>query len=258
MEPRRILRIFKLLDYLTDYPDGRSLSEVARHFDLPLSSTHDLLQTMAEARVLCAEGKRYSLGPLALSLGVRLSEGLDVRRLARPHLTELVERIEDDVYLAVASAGTVMYVDHYPGMRRVSVTIRLGQRLYLHSTATGKLYAALDPRLRKAALEGPLPKLTAYTTTDPKRLAEQLDEIREHEVSVTRQESFEGIVGVAVPVPDAGGKMQAAIHVSLLLSEALDERLPKIVEELRATSRAITLDGGSIGHQLETSAAVDG
>ena len=252
MEPSRILRIFKLMDYLADFGEGRSLSEVSRHLDLPLSSAHDLLQTMVGAGVLTSSEKRYALGPLALSLGVRLAEAVDVRRVAHAHLTNLVERIEDDVYLAVSTGRNVMYVDHYPGTRRVSVTIRLGQRLYLHSTATGKLYAALHPELREAALAGPLPKLTEYTITDRKRLADEYDRIRENEVSISRQESFEGIVGVAVPVWDERRRMHAAIHVSILLSRALDDRLQVIVKELKESARAIGEDlGGSISARLD-------
>jgi DNA-binding IclR family transcriptional regulator len=239
MDPVRVTRIFKLIDYLTDYSEGRLLSEVARDLDVPLSSTHDLLQTMVEARVLVGEGKRYLLGPLAFSLGVRLAEASDVRRIARPYLRELAAEIEDDVYMAVSTGGTVMYVDHYPGTRRVRVTIRLGQRLYLHSTATGKLFAAYDPKLREAALKGPLPKLTAYTITSAKKLANELDQIAEAGVSVTRQESFEGIVGISVPVWKSDGQMLAAIHVSLLLSQALDSRLPGVIETLKETAQLI-------------------
>ena len=173
-----------------------------------------------------------------------------MRRLARPILTELVERIEDDVYLAVSNGGRVMYVDHFLGMRRVRVTIRLGQRLYLHSTATGKLAAAYDPRLRAAALEGPLPKLTEYTVTDPAVLAADFDAIAEQGYSVSRQESFEGIVGVAVPIWNRDGSMPAAIHVSLLVGQALDDRLPVIIEALQEAARAISDTHGPIAEQL--------
>lgn len=256
MEPIRILRIFRLMDYLTDFSEGRSLSEISRHLDLPLSSTHDLLRTMVQARVLTNSEKRYALGPLALSLGVRLTEAVDVRRVARPHLAQLVERIEDDVYLAVCSGGKVMYVDHFPGTRRVSVTIRLGQRLYLHSTAAGKLYAALTPPLREAALGGKLPRLTEYTVTDAKTLAKELDRIQAEGVSITRQESFEGIVGLAVPIRDGHGEMHGAIHVSLLLSRALDDRLRVLVAELQETAKAIGEDlGGPISERMDAAVA---
>jgi DNA-binding IclR family transcriptional regulator len=246
VDPVRVIRIFKLIDYLTDHSDGRLLSEVARDLDVPLSSTHDLLQTMVEARVLVGEGKRYLLGPLAFSLGVRLAEASDVRRVARPHLRELAADIEDDVYMAVSTGGLVMYVDHYPGTRRVRVTIRLGQRLYLHSTATGKLFAAFDPKLRQAALEGPLPKLTAYTITSAKKLAKELDEIAEAGFSVTRQESFEGIVGISVPIWMPDGQMPAAIHVSVLLSQALDSRLPGVIAKLKETAKLIGNEVGPV------------
>jgi DNA-binding IclR family transcriptional regulator len=239
VEPTRILRIFKLMNYLADSREGRSLSEISRELDLPLSSTHDLLHTMAAARIITNEDRRYRLGPVALSLAMRLTEAIDIRRIARPHLTELVERIEDDVYLAVRVNGSVMYVDRYPGKRQVQVTIRLGQPLYLHSTAVGKLYAALNPELEAWTLERKLPRLTEYTITDPEELARTFSQIRSKRVSISHQESFEGILGIAVPVTDSDGHMHAAIHVSLLLTRALDDRLAQLVAELQHAARGI-------------------
>jgi DNA-binding IclR family transcriptional regulator len=251
VETGRILRIFKLMDYLADWREGRSLSEISRELDLPLSSTHDLLHTMVSARILTNQDKRYRLGPVALSLGMRLTEALDIRRLSRPHLIDLVERIDDDVYLAVRIDGSVMYVDRYPGKRQIRVTIRLGQPLYLHSTAVGKLYAALNPELEALTLRRrKLPELTEYTITDPAKLAREYAKIRTQEVSISNQESFEGIVGIAVPVKDALEQMQAALHVSLLLSRTLDDRLDLVVSELK---RAAV----EIGAELARSASLE-
>lgn len=253
MEPVRVLRIFKVMDYLTDHPEGRSLSEIARHFDFPVSSAHDLIGTMVEAKVLTTSEKRYALGPLALALGTRLSEAIDVRRIARPHLAALVERIEDDIYLAVSAGAVVMHVDQYPGTRAVRISVKLGQRLYLHTTATGKLFAAYDPRLRAIALKGRRPRLTAQTLTKAADLERDLDTIVEQGYSVSREESFEGVMGVAVPIFDSGGDLAAAIHVPLLVGATLDDRLETVIKQLQATAQTIGSEVGPVGQYLEQS-----
>ncbi|GAC1574297.1 MAG: IclR family transcriptional regulator [Candidatus Dormibacteria bacterium] len=242
MESSRVVRIFRVIDHLADFSEGRSLSEIARHLSFPVSSTHDLLQALVAAEILTISSRSYTLGPRAVAVGVRLAAAVDVRRISRVHLVELVDTLSDDVYLAIASGGTVMYVDHHRGTRGVTVSIPLGRPLHLHSTAVGKLYAAYVSAFCEKALEAGLERYTEFTITDRKAFVKELESIRTEEVSISRQESFDGIVGVAVPVVDAAHELRAAVHVSTLVSPSLETRLESIVPVLKDTARKISRD----------------
>ena len=62
--------------------------------------------------------------------------------MARPHLRELALEVGEDVYLGLQMGRRVFYADRILGTQRISLDIRLGEPLYLHTTATGKLFAA--------------------------------------------------------------------------------------------------------------------
>ena len=215
MHPYRLARVFDVLTQIADSGQP-TVSELARALEMPVSSAHDLLTALVDIEAVSVRDRRYELGPRAFALGLRVSDAVAVRRVAAPHMARLVEEIGHDVYLAVRSGTRVIYVDRCRGASRINIDIPLGQPLYLHSTAVGKLYAAYDAELRDQVLAGPLPRLTRRTIVEPERLQRDLASIRRIGFSVSREESVEGIVGLGAPVWGPHGRLAAALHVSAL------------------------------------------
>ena len=177
----RYARTFDVLELLAGHPEGLTVTEIATRLELPVSSSHNLLGRMAASEVVSvSDGPRYSLGPRAVRLGIRIADGLEVRALARRHLQELARTTGEDVYLAVRLGRRITYVERVAGSRPVTVEIRLGQDLYLHATAVGKLFAAADDGLRRRlwSRERPRPNqgrhtgMPPRTGTEPSRRAE--------------------------------------------------------------------------------------
>lgn len=221
----RYSRTFDVLELLVGHPDGMTVTEISKRLGLPLSSAHNLLQRMVTTEVVTAtEELRYSIGPRAVRLGIRIVDGLEVRALSRRHLLELARDTGDDVYLAVPFGRRVAYVDRFPGTRPVSVDIRLGQSLYLHATSVGKLFAAHDKQLRRKMLSGQRPRLTAHTLTTEEDLGHELARIVQADHSISREEAIIGVVGIAVPIRDNHGTVVAAIHVSALSNRTAPEQ----------------------------------
>jgi DNA-binding IclR family transcriptional regulator len=138
----------------------------------------------------------------------------------------------------------VSYVDRVPGTQPVSVNIRLGQSLYLHATAVGKLFAAHLPQLRERLFAQPRPRLTPSTLTSVGELEAELGTIQAAGIAFSREEAIPGITGLAVPVRDIGGAVAAAIHISAM-SAQMDERHEKfLVKAARAAAAAIESELG--------------
>lgn len=234
MSPDRYLRTFDVLNLLVVHKEGLRLTEIKEALNLPVSSLHNMLQTMVSAEVVTvADDLRYAVGPRAVALALRTMASMDIRSISRRYLQDLAKTIGDDVYLALCVGKRVMYADRCLGTQRISLDIRLGEPLYLHSTATGKLYAANDPRLGAQTLAGALPKLTAATITDPKVLESEFVRIRSLGYSKSLEESVEGIVGYAIPVHDASGQLAGAIHASVLKNRATKSHERKLLEAAR-------------------------
>ena len=234
MSPDRYLRTFDVLDLLVRNKDGLRLTEIKEALNLPVSSVHNMLQTMVSADVASVdEDLRYSVGPRAVALALRTVQLLDIRSLARRPLLELAKTIGDDVYLGLKLGKRVIYADRSPGTQRISLDIRLGESLFLHSTATGKLFAAFDEKLAAQAMLDRLPRLTNNTITDPKELEHEYARIRIAGFSKSAEESIEGIVGYAIPIFDAAGKIVAAVHASVLTTRATKAHERKLLASTR-------------------------
>lgn len=239
MNTDRFSRIFDVLDALAGQPEGMRLTEISQAVGAPVSSMHNLLQTMVAAEILVTtDDLRYFVGPRAVRIGLRIINSLEVRTLGRQHLEALARKLDNDVYLAVRVGMRVIYVDRFQGAQPVSVNIRLGDSLALHATAVGKLFAAFQPDLRDRVLRRTRRQLTSSTITDPEALRTELRQIAELGVSVSREEAYEGIVGFAVPVRDSAGTLVAAIHISTLRAVLTAEREAELIEQsLRAASK---------------------
>jgi len=179
MSPDRYLRTFDVLNLLVQRKEGLRLTEIKDALGLPVSSVHNMLQTMVSAEVATVtDDLRYSVGPRTVALALQTLQSLDIRAIARRYLQDLAKDIGDDVYLAMQVGKRVIYADRCLGTQRISLDIRLGESLFLHCTATGKLFAAHDAKLGDMALAGRLPKLTAATITDPVELQSESERIR--------------------------------------------------------------------------------
>lgn len=247
MSGDRYSRTFDVLELLAGRPDGMTVTEISKRLDLPISSSHNLLQRMVTAEVATVrEDLRYSLGPRAVRLGIRVVDGLEVRAIARRHLQELARETGDDAYLAVPLGRRVAYVDRFPGSRPVTVDIRLGQSLFLHATSVGKVFAAHDRQLFRRLFAEDRPRLTEHTLVERGPLEAELARIVEQGYSVSREESIVGVVGIAVPIRADHGAVVGAIHISALSNRVTPEVERHLVDAATATAVLVERDLGRV------------
>jgi DNA-binding IclR family transcriptional regulator len=237
----RLDRALSVLGNLAQHHEGRSLSDLAKDLGLPMSSTHDLMQALVEIGAVRLAGPRvYALGPRAVSLGLLIADSVQLRRVARPHLTDLAREVEENVYLAVRTGDDIAYADRYEASQLLSVVLRLGGNRPLHASAVGKLLAAFNPDLESKALTSPrLEPFTPFTLTDRDALRAEYAAVRERGYSVTSSEAVEGITGLATPIADADGVIAAAIHICAPRGR-LDDRVPMVVAAMSATGATIS------------------
>jgi len=240
VSPERYLRTFDVLSLLVRHQDGLRLTEIKDALGLPVSSVHNMLQTMVSADVASVdEDLRYTIGSRAVALALRTVQSLDIRSLARRPLQDLAKTIGDDIYLGLRLGKRVIYADRTLGTQRISLDIRLGEALFLHSTATGKLFAAFDEKLAVQAVAERLPKLTGHTITDPAELRREYERIRVAGYAKSEEESMEGVVGYAVPIRDHAGGLAAAVHASVLTNRATKAHERKLLASARKSAEQI-------------------
>jgi DNA-binding IclR family transcriptional regulator len=207
-------RAFAVLRCLAGGPAG--VSSLAQRVGLPKSTVSRLLSTLAALGVVeqAASGNEYRIGPALTDLAEGARAGRDLTSVARPHLVELVDALDETAGLSVLEGREVVYLDQVSGDHPVQVRDWTGERVPAHQVSSGLvLLAHLDRDRLERYLAGPLPAATELTTTDPGALRRRLREIAVRGTAWTIDEYVRGIGSVAAPVAGAGGRVVAAVHV---------------------------------------------
>ncbi|MEV6812661.1 IclR family transcriptional regulator [Micromonospora sp. NPDC051296] len=215
-----------------------ALSDIARRSGLPLATTHRLVAELVAGRALsrAADGT-YTIGVRLWEAGLLSPLHTRLREAAQPYLQELYTHLRENVHLAVRDGDEALYVEKVTGHRSVPTISRAGGRLPLHATGVGKaLLAFAPPEVVAAHLRRPLRRCTAYTITEPGRLARELAGIRERGWARTHEEMTLGSCSVAVPVHGADGTTLAAIGV---VGHSLGAAPQRLVPALRAAAEQV-------------------
>lgn len=237
MDQQRLKRVFDIMELLATGP--ATVSGISKALEIPLSSSHDLLQAMLKLDAVSLRERQYSLGPRAISMSLAMVNSIRVQQIAKNHLGKLAREARLDCYLAVRTGSRVLYVSRFKGARAVDLDIPLGRALYLHSTSVGKLFAAFDSQVHQRMRKDPRPQLTLHTTTSMDRLELDLRRIRSAGISISRGESVPGIVGAAAPVRDPDGQLVAAAHMSIVQAAVPSDELRDAVAMLRKSTSDI-------------------
>jgi len=242
MNAARLDRALGILEYLARHQEGSALKPMCEHLRMPMSSAHDLVSALLELdAVRQLDQKTYVLGPRSLVLALSIVDSVDLRQISRPYLVQLCEAVNENTYLAVRSGNTVTYADRYEAGQNLSVVMKLGGSRPLHGSSIGKLFTAFNADLEAKVLDAKdFDQLTPFTITSVDSLARELATIRERGFSVSDGESVEGIVGLATPIFDATGAVNAAVHISAPRGRLSADRLPTVLTEMLRTAAAIS------------------
>jgi DNA-binding IclR family transcriptional regulator len=229
-------RTLDVLEALAAAPEKPTLGELARNLGIPKSSLHGVLRTLqARGWVRVDEtGTRFGLGLRALRVGAAVVETDDAVSLLSPVLDDLAGKFGETVHLGRLDGAEIVYLAKRESVHPLRLFSAIGRRLPAHATALGKALLAQRPDKELATtLPTPLLRLTSHTLTDPTALMADLAAIRSAGYAVDREENSEGIICVAVAVPQRAGAVPVdAISVSVPMSRHSSELQERIAAAL--------------------------
>lgn len=208
----------RVLDLFTSQRPEWGVTETALALEVPRSSAHDLLSTLADTGLLRrAGGNRYRLGWKLLTLSSTVLDSSDVRTHARPVMECLVAKVGATVHLAILDDAQVMYLDKLAAPTAPTVELSaVGKRVPPHCSAVGKVLLAHAPRPTvDAAIErSQLRPYTERTIDSADRLGFELAAVRRAGVARDREEALAGVFCHAAPIID-DGRVVAALSLSV-------------------------------------------
>jgi DNA-binding IclR family transcriptional regulator len=224
------------------------VNEIARRVQLDRSTVSRLLHTLEELGLVARQPVtgQYRLGLRLVELaGVALA-GLDTLDVARAHLHTLNITTRETINFAIWDGDAAVTVEHYPGLEPIKALGWVGRRHPGHCTSIGKALLAFLPHAeRSAILHGQLQGYTSETVTDLDRLEADLAGVRQTGLGINRGEFQDGLHGVAAPVWDHRGQVQAAVGLAGPGYRLTEPRMLELAEQVRQTALAISADLGA-------------
>lgn len=220
--------------------DGElGVSDIARRLGIAKSTTHRLLQTLAERGFVeqNPESSRYRLGIHLYELGELASARHVLRQAALPHLQRVAAATGLTVNLSVVDGADVVFVERIENTDGVRVLGHMGRRLPAHTTSSGKAIAAFDPDADAERRRAGFPPRVSRTLRTESDWEHCLLAVRTAGYATSTSESVEGAASVAVPVL-VGGRAIAAVSV-IGPSELVERQVRRLVPVLSTAARRI-------------------
>ena len=221
-----------------------TISALARHLNLPKSGVFRLVKTFERKHFLQSgeESYEYELGSGIWELtGAVFGKRERLVEKVSPYLRDLNKTTGLLVSLRVLENEQMVIVDRVEGTDPVKVIFPVGTHQPLNHGAPGKLllayhYPTDSTRFHELISRGKLPKLTERTLMDRRRLEEELNKIRRLGYATSNGEAIRGTIGIAAPVWNSMGQVEAALALTAVESLCDMKRLMKFLPNLKRTA----------------------
>ena len=244
-------RLLSLLELVAAREHPVTLAEMAAASDAPRPTVHRWLAALTQAGLLqrAPDGRRFELALRASQLAFSILANRPGAALRHDILQQVAKDVGESCNLTVLHGSHVTYIDRVEAMWPLRITFQRGSQVPAHCSASGKLFLAMMPPVKRAALLDSLTldAFTSNTLTGRDALAEELRAIRKQRYALDREEYLQGLVCLAVPIKQRTGRTKVCVAaiaiqapVARLDSDRIMDRLPRL--QSAALALAATLD----------------
>ena len=238
-----IQRASAVLDLLEHSPRPLLLREIVDELGLPKTTVHGILRTLVELQYVDHDeaGAAYVLGARRHG-GAAGLDGNVLRSAAMGWCDTLASILEVQVWLAVLDGDAAQAVHHVFRPDDSPQRLRVGERLPLHATSSGKLLLSYSPNRDRLLRNMILESFTTDTILSRQQLADEVATVRATGHAASSGEYEPGIASVAVavhgPRPGATGALAVGGAPGVLFRTGREPR-SQVLSEIRRCASAI-------------------
>lgn len=236
--PRMIQSVetsFSIIESLQEQ-EGAGITKLAEALDMSKTTVYHHLMSLKELGYVIRDGSDYKLSLRFLNLGKYIQINNDLYEEGKPVIDELADRSSEKTHLTIEENNRLVYLYKSEPEGSVGRQFPVGERDYLHHSASGKAILAHLPeeKIETIIEESGLPSRTENTITDTEELLEELERVRENGYAINDEEEIQGIKAVASPVVGERGEVIASVSVSgpaTRISGQTQRELAEMVQE---------------------------
>lgn len=213
-------RVLQVLDQLQVAGKPMTAYDIARSAGAPLSTIYSLIDDMVDRGVLTRRDDRTIwLGSRLYGYGLLYAGSLDFLAAAGEEMVRLSREVEETVQICGRDEGMMVVLQMAEGPGHFRVTSRVGSRLPINWTASGRVLVGHLPQSKRVAFftRHSRPSPTGLAETNPTKLARLSAQALAQRLSVQIGESEASVACLAAPVVNERG--ECTITISIVLPE---------------------------------------
>jgi IclR family KDG regulon transcriptional repressor len=230
-----LIRAKDILDYLEYRVDPVSLQEICTALNTSKSTVLKILNTLCSIDFVKRdeETKKYTLGTALIRYGETARKSFNIVNVAEAVLEELNDTIGETVHLGIYEQDHVVYVKKLNGKGQIILSSQVGHTLPLYCSAMGKAYLAeqSEKDVRDYLSRITIEKRTENTITDPEKLIQDLQEVKQRGYAIDNQENEKDIYCIAVVIK-RNGKIEGMMSVSAPRFRITEEKKQKMITSI--------------------------
>lgn len=196
----------------TDFPNGMTVSDVARGLNREKSAVSRQLRNLLESGLVAREESgRYELSWRLFTLASRAGDRR-LTKLAPSIMSRLTELVRERTHLTVLSDGEVLTVRSESSRRVIEANGWVGRTIPVHRSSSGM--ALLMDHPDEEILELLRRSENPATTAEERIFLSQISEARTRHYSVANRLFDPDLLGIGAPIRNASGTIVAALNIS--------------------------------------------
>ena len=216
------------------------IKEIQEELDMPKSTVFRMLDTLEKANYIQRNEAthEYSLGYQFFRLGTIYQTNLDYRKVALPHMKELMEETKETVELNILDGIHRVCIEKIDSPLAIRNFVRVGERKPAYLGASGKAMLAFLPLEELAPLLVEIEQLDIINMSE---FEKELKEIKETGYAITHGERILGTYSIAAPILGVNGQLVAGINIAGPLQRLTEERTALLKARCIQTAKKISL-----------------
>ncbi len=238
-----VRKAFLMLRLISRSNQGVGISRLASQLNISKGTVHGIIGTLEALGAVIRDplSKKFTLGPTLFELGKSAYAELDIRDLARPIMTRIMEQTGTSVFVGIQNGPRVTILDVVESNQDLKITAPRGSSLPFMAGALGKVFLTYMDDEEAAAFirKCELPGFTKHTITHADSYLEQVQTARTRGYSTDDEEYISGVRAVAAPVQGKRGTQYAiwAVGFKTLLT---DEKLLELTAAIQKAAKQIS------------------
>ena len=239
-------RMFDIIELISTFPRGISLTDLSVQVNLHPSTTHRMLSALVSRgyAIKDPETGKYRLTMRMFEVGSRVVMGMNIVSAAKPFLQQLAELTGETVHLVVRDRDEIVYLYKDSGPRfSAKEASFVGLRSPMYCTGVGKSILAQlpEPEVREIWSRTSVTRFTQNTITNYSALSKELELIRQRHFAIDNEEHEKDVKCAAAAILDIAGRPVGAISITSSDRDIPMDYLEKLGRSVSVTAKNISV-----------------